>query len=89
MMAVWWTQAKAVARLELKKTFLARRGLWIYLVAAAPVFLFVIYAVAMSHQHSYSANLANKGERRLAYQDLLAIKPGMMRRVRPLRTPTS
>src|SRR5579871_5081161 len=77
MTAVWWAQVKAVARLELKKTFLAKRGLWIYLVAASPVLLFIIYAIAMSNQHSYSTKLASKSEKPLTYQDLLAVKTGM------------
>lgn len=77
MMAAWWTQVKAVIRLEMKKTFLAKRGLWIYLVAASPVLLFVIYAIAMSNQHNYSAKLASKNQKPLTYQDLLAIKTGM------------
>ncbi len=33
----WLAQTRAVMRLELKKTFLARRGLWVYLLAWAPV----------------------------------------------------
>ncbi len=46
MKRLWWTQIKAVIRLELKKTFFAKRGLWIYVVAALPVLLFIAYAVA-------------------------------------------
>ena len=34
MNRLWWTQIKAVIRLELRKTFFAKRGLWIYAVAA-------------------------------------------------------
>ena len=49
---VWWAQIKAVIRLEMKKTFFAKRGLWIYLVAALPVLLFVAYAIATSNQQS-------------------------------------
>ncbi len=45
---LWWAQIKAVIRLEMKKTFFAKRGLWIYLVAALPVFLFIAFAVATS-----------------------------------------
>ena len=46
----WWMQVKAVIRLELKKTFFAKRGLWIYVVAALPVVLYVAYAVATSQE---------------------------------------
>ena len=43
MKRVWWAQIKAVIRLELRKTFFARRGLWIYFLALLPVLLFVGY----------------------------------------------
>jgi ABC-type transport system involved in multi-copper enzyme maturation permease subunit len=62
---------------ELNKTFLAKRGLWIYFVAAAPVLLFIAYAVAMSNQQSRSARIARESEKPLSYQNLLAVKPGM------------
>jgi len=77
MTRLWWTQIKAVIRLELKKTFFAKRGLWIYVVAALPVLLFIAYAVAMSHEQHQTTKIARQGEKQLAYQDLLAIKPGM------------
>ena len=79
MTRVWWAQIKAVIRLEMKKTFFAKRGLWIYLVAALPVLLFIAYAIATSHQQGLSAGIARQGERPLAYQDLLAVKSGMTR----------
>ena len=44
-MNVWWTQILAVMRLEIKKTFFARRGLWIYLLALAPVALFTTQSI--------------------------------------------
>jgi ABC-type transport system involved in multi-copper enzyme maturation permease subunit len=79
MNRLWWNQIKAVIRLELKKTFFAKRGLWIYLVAALPVALFVAYAIAMaSHQH-HNTNLGRRGQKAVTYQDLLAVKPGMTR----------
>jgi ABC-type transport system involved in multi-copper enzyme maturation permease subunit len=43
--ALWWSQIAAVMRLEIKKTFFARRGLWIYLLALAPVALFTTQAI--------------------------------------------
>ena len=76
-MSAWWPQIKAVIRLELKKTFFAKRGLWIYLLAALPVLLFVAYAVAVSNQQHRSAYDARRNEKPLAYQDLLAVKAGM------------
>jgi ABC-type transport system involved in multi-copper enzyme maturation permease subunit len=41
MMPMYVRQILAVLRLELKKTFFARRGLWVYLVALAPALLYV------------------------------------------------
>ena len=73
----WWMQIKAVIRLELKKTFFAKRGLWIYVVAALPVFLYIAYAVAMSHEQQRTAKLARESEKPLTFQDLRAIKSGM------------
>ncbi len=77
MKRLWWSQVQAVMRLELKKTFFARRGLWIYVIAALPVLLFVAYAIATSTQDHRRASVAGKTERPLSYQDLLAVKPGM------------
>jgi ABC-type transport system involved in multi-copper enzyme maturation permease subunit len=74
---VWWAQIKAVIRLEMRKTFFAKRGLWIYIVALLPVLLFMAYALATSGQQRQRASVARRGEKPLAYQDLLAVKPGM------------
>jgi len=75
--ALWWSQIKAVIRLEMKKTFFARRGLWIYILALLPILLFAGHAVIVSHERGRSLEIASQGERTLTYQDLLAIKPGM------------
>src|SRR5271169_5543091 len=77
MIRIWWAQIKAVIRLEMKKTFFARRGIWIYVVAALPVLLFIAYAIALSNQQGRSASIARQGDRPLSYQDLLAVKTGM------------
>ncbi len=45
MNPLWTTQILAVIRLELRKTFLARRGLWIYFLALAPVALFLLKSI--------------------------------------------
>lgn len=37
---LWRAQVGAILRLEIKKNFLARRGLWVYLLALAPILLF-------------------------------------------------
>src|SRR5580658_2795405 len=74
---VWWAQIKAVIHLEMRKTFFAKRGLWIYVVALLPVLLFMAYAVATSSQQRHTASVARRGEKPLSYQDLLAVQPGM------------
>jgi hypothetical protein len=77
MNRIWWAQVKAVVRLELKKTFFAKRGLWIYVLAALPVVLYIAYAVVMTNQQHQTSRLARRGEKTLSYQDLLAAKAGM------------
>ena len=42
--ALWRRQIVAVVRLELKKTLFARRGLWIYFLAFAPVLLYAAHS---------------------------------------------
>jgi ABC-type transport system involved in multi-copper enzyme maturation permease subunit len=37
---LWLTQIAAVLRLEMRKTFFSRRGLWVYLLALAPLVIF-------------------------------------------------
>jgi ABC-type transport system involved in multi-copper enzyme maturation permease subunit len=76
MNSLWWLQIKAIVRLELRKTFFARRGLWIYLLALAPVALFVAQAVVENHFRGESQN-APPGVRRVTGEDLGAIRPGM------------
>jgi hypothetical protein len=76
---LWWNQIRAVIRLELKKTFFAKRGLWIYVVAALPVALFVAYAVAMTSQQHRRTDIARQGQKAVTYQDMLAVKNGMTR----------
>ncbi len=77
MMSVWWAQIRAVVRLEMRKTFFAKRGLWIYLVAALPVLIFMAYAVATASEQNHRMSVVRQGEKRLTYQDLLAVKSGM------------
>jgi len=79
MNRLWWTQIKAVIRLEWKKTFFAKRGLWIYVVAAMPVALFTVYAVVTANQQHQSANIARQSQRAITRQEMLSIKPGMTR----------
>ena len=77
MKRVWWQQIKAVMRLEIKKTFFATRGLWIYFVALVPVLIFMAYSIVNSTQIHKSTNIAQRQEKRLTYQDLQAVRSGM------------
>src|SRR5579883_184353 len=40
-----WQQVLGVIRLEIRKTFFAKRGFWIYLLALAPVGLFLLHTI--------------------------------------------
>ena len=42
---LWSSQIRAILRLELRKTLLARRGIWIYLLAFAPVAIFAVHSI--------------------------------------------
>ncbi len=42
-------QIYAVLRLELRKTFFSRRGLWVYLLAFSPILLFAGHSITMLH----------------------------------------
>lgn len=77
MKRMWWPQVKAVIRLEMKKTFFARRGLWIYVLALLPVFLFFAYHIAITNQESRRAKILRQHEKPVSYESLLAIHPGM------------
>jgi ABC-type transport system involved in multi-copper enzyme maturation permease subunit len=46
-----FSQIAAVMRLELRKSFFSRRGLWIYLLAVGPALLYLIHAVDVTHDH--------------------------------------
>jgi hypothetical protein len=58
MIKHWASQTLAVIRLELKKTFLARRGLWVYLLAFSPVLLFVAHLILAPRDQERLARLA-------------------------------
>src|SRR5580658_6939808 len=48
-----FSQIAAVMRLELRKSFLSRRGLWIYLLAVGPAFLYLIHAIDVTRDHEH------------------------------------
>jgi hypothetical protein len=77
MIRLWCTQVLAIIRLEMKKTFFARRGLWVYLLAFAPLVLFISHAVAMGHHRDQLARVAQDHPiSREAFSD---IRTGMTR----------
>jgi ABC-type transport system involved in multi-copper enzyme maturation permease subunit len=47
MKTLWFTQIAAVLRLEMRKTFFSKRGLWVYLLALAPVAIFAAQTIIM------------------------------------------
>jgi ABC-type transport system involved in multi-copper enzyme maturation permease subunit len=47
MKTLWFTQIAAVLRLEMGKTFFSRRGLWVYLLALAPLAIFAGHSFFM------------------------------------------
>lgn len=79
MISVRLSQILAVVRLEVRKTFLAKRGLWIYLLAAMPLALFVAHSISVSYQTQSRAHLASRNEKPLTYQSLGSVNQGMTR----------
>lgn len=77
MTKLWWMQIKSIIRLEMKKTFLARRGLWIYVLALLPLLLFAVHGVIVSRERASVRDLAGQSEKVLTHQDLLAVQTGM------------
>lgn len=51
MKTLWLTQIAAILRLEMRKTFLARRGLWVYLLALMPVVIFAGHSTVMIYRN--------------------------------------
>jgi hypothetical protein len=46
MMQQWLSQIGLVIRLEMRKTFFSKRGLWVYLLALAPVLIFLGHSLS-------------------------------------------
>jgi len=46
MTGQWFSQIGLVIRLEMRKTFFSRRGLWVYLLALAPVLIFLGHSLS-------------------------------------------
>ena len=58
MIRLWVVQILSVLRLEMRKTFFARRGLWVYLLALAPVFLFTAHSINAPRQQARLQRIA-------------------------------
>src|SRR5580700_11105614 len=48
MNPLWWSQIAAVLRIEMRKTFFSKRGLWVYLLAYFPLLMFAARSVRES-----------------------------------------
>ncbi len=79
MKQLWWAQIRAVIRLEIRKTFFAKRGLWIYLLALAPVALFLAHSLVEMHFQRVRAEMGRQTARPLTEGDFSAIHNGMKR----------
>jgi ABC-type transport system involved in multi-copper enzyme maturation permease subunit len=73
----WWPQIVAVIRLEMRKTFFSRRGLWVYLLALAPVGLFLGHSLSEISQRDQ--RVARVAANPLTRATLESIQPGMTR----------
>jgi ABC-type transport system involved in multi-copper enzyme maturation permease subunit len=77
MSRLWLLQILAVVRLEMKKTFFSRRGLWVYLLAFAPVALFLIHSINAPRQRHRLAGIY--AEHPVSSQALDAVEVGFTR----------
>ena len=68
-------QIASVMRLELRKTFFSKRGLWVYLLAFAPALLYLIHAIDVTRDHEHRQALA--AAHPVAPDTLRAIHEGM------------
>jgi ABC-type transport system involved in multi-copper enzyme maturation permease subunit len=78
MTSLWLTQIVAVMRLEIKKSFFARRGLWIYLLALAPVALFTIQSLVERNFRLFQPEVPANGHI-LTQQEMDSIQDDMTR----------
>jgi len=77
MMKLWTRQIISIVRLEMKKTFFSRRGLWVYLLAFAPVALYMVNSVHIRRESQYLAQLAT--DRPVSQAAFNEIKTGLTR----------
>jgi ABC-type transport system involved in multi-copper enzyme maturation permease subunit len=64
-----------VVRLEMKKTFLSKRGLWVYLLALAPAAIYLMYSLSEIAQREQRQQLS--AAHPVSSQTLRSIKQGM------------
>jgi len=74
---LWWAQIRSVIRLEMRKTFFAKRGIWVYLLALAPAALFFADSIAVIHDRDRRADTASTHP--VSREALQEIKMGMSR----------
>jgi len=67
MNPLWIPQIRAIVQLELKKTFFARRGLWIYFLALAPVALFSVHTLVELRLQGPGHNVSGIGQDTLVF----------------------
>jgi ABC-type transport system involved in multi-copper enzyme maturation permease subunit len=72
---LWLAQLMAILRLEWKKSFFSRRGLWIYLLALFPVLIFGAHA--WDESRKASENRSVTAEARISTETLRSIREGM------------
>jgi len=77
MIRLWCIQVLAIVRLEMKKTFLSRRGLWVYLLAFAPLLLFLGHSISAGHRRDQLQRIAT--ERPIPREAFRDIRSGMTR----------
>lgn len=77
MIRLWCVQIVAVLRLEMRKTFFARRGLWVYLLALAPVLLFAAHSINAPRRQARLARIA--AAHPISKWALLFVRPGATR----------
>lgn len=75
MNRMWLAQVGAVIRLEMKKTFFAKRGLWVYLLALAPVGIYLAHSLYEMGQLSRRQAIA--AEHPVSTDALRSIRQGM------------
>jgi ABC-type transport system involved in multi-copper enzyme maturation permease subunit len=71
----WRSQVAAVIRLEMRKTFFAKRGMWVYLLALAPVLLFMGRAIDLERTRESRKDLI--AAHPVSADALGSIEPGM------------